>query len=60
MNALMCYFRDQVMDFIKCLYDVNSVRFTNVGDLSHDIMALAKVKFEQIIQHMGSFEEGYL
>ena len=56
MNALMNYFRDQVMDLIKSLYDVNSVRFTNVEDLSHDIMALAKIKFEQTINHMGQLE----
>ena len=56
MNALMNYFRDQVMDFIKSLYDVNSVRFTNVEDLSHDIMASAKIKFEQTLNHMGQLE----
>ena len=56
MNALMSYFRDQVMDFIKSLYDVNSVRFTNVEDLSHDIMASAKIKFEQTLNHMGQLE----
>merc|ERR1719245_1965021 len=57
MSALMNYFRDQVLDFIKGLYDVNSVRFSNVNDLSYDIMTLAKVKFEQTLQHMGQLDD---
>lgn len=57
MNSLMCYFRDQVLDLIKGLYDSSTVQFTSVEDLSHDIMNLAKVKFEQTIKHMGSLDE---
>lgn len=57
MNILMSYFRDQVMDFIKGLYDSSSVRFTTIEELSHDIMDLAKTKFEQTIKHMGSLDE---
>ena len=57
MSALMNYFRDQVLDFIKGLYDVNSVRFSNVNDLSYDIMTLAKVKFEQTLRHMGQLDD---
>ena len=57
MNTLMCYFRDQVLDFIKGLYDMNSVRYTTVEELSKDIMVLAKTKFEQTLVHMRSIDE---
>ena len=56
-NALMSYFRDQVLDFIKGLYDVNSVRFSNVNDLSNDIMTMARTKFGQTLEHMGQLDE---
>ena len=54
MNALMCYFRDQVLDFIRRLYD--SVRFTTIEEMSSDIMALARNKFEQTINHMSTID----
>ena len=57
MNTLMTYFRDQVLDFIKGLYDVTSVRFTTVEELSQDIMILAKSRFEQALQHMQNIDE---
>jgi len=56
MNSLMCFFRDQVLDFIKGLYDSQSVRFTTIEDLSHDIMVLAKLKFGQTLSHLSSLE----
>ena len=56
MNSLMCFFRDQVLDFIKGLYDSQSVRFTTIEDLSHDIMVLAKHKFGQTLSHLSSLE----
>ena len=56
MNTLMCYFRDQVLDFIKGLYDSQCVRFTTIDDLSDDIMTLAKLKFGQTINHLSSLE----
>ena len=56
MNTLMCYFRDQVLDFIKGLYDSQCVRFTTIEDLSNDIMNLAKLKFGQTINHLSSLE----
>ena len=56
MNTLMCYFRDQVLDFIKGLYDSQCVRFTTIDDLSNDIMTLAKLKFGQTINHLSSLE----
>ena len=56
MNTLMCYFRDQVLDFIKGLYDSQCVRFTSIDDLSNDIMTLAKLKFGQTINHLSSLE----
>lgn len=56
MNSLMCFFRDQVLDFIKGLYDSQSVRFTTIEDLSHDIMVLAKLKFGQTLSHLSSLD----
>jgi len=53
-NSLMCFFRDQVLDFIKGLYDSQSVRFTTIEDLSHDIMVLAKLKFGQTLNHLSN------
>ena len=44
------------MDFIKGLYDSQSVRFTTIEDLSHDIMVLAKLKFGQTLDHLSSLE----
>jgi hypothetical protein len=55
-NSLMCFFRDQVLDFIKGLYDSQSVRFTTIDDLSHDIMVLAKLKFGQTLDHLTNLE----
>jgi hypothetical protein len=57
MNALMSYFKEQCLGFIQGLYDSTSVRYTNIEDLSYDIMAMAKNKFEQTILHMGLLDE---
>ena len=53
-KALMLFFRDQVLDFIKGLYDSQSVRYTTIEELAHDIMTLARVKFEQTLKHLNN------
>ena len=57
MNTLMCYFRDQVLDFIRGLYDVSSVRYTTIEELSSDIMAMARSKFQQTLEHMRNLTD---
>ena len=50
LGQLMNFFKDQVLTFIRDLYDFEHVRFASVEVLSEDIMALARTRVEQTIQ----------
>ena len=60
LQALMMDFQDQIMDFVKGIYNSDIVRFTTVEVLSQDIMLLAKQKFrlvELILNSSGRDEK---
>ena len=55
LQHLMLDFQDQIMDFVKGIYDSEIVRFTTIEELSHDIMVLAKQKYHGILSSFGIF-----
>ena len=50
LNEIMNFFKDQVLTFIRDLYDFDHVRFASVEVLSEDIMSLAKIRVEATVQ----------
>ena len=53
LNQLMNFFKEQVLNFIRDLYNFQHVRYCTVEVLAQDIMTLAKTRVEATLKQAG-------
>jgi len=52
-NAIMNFFKEQVLSFIRDLYDFDHIRYSSVDILSEDIMNLARSRVEATLEQVN-------
>jgi len=58
-NNVMNFFKEQVLSFIRDLYDFDHIRYSSVEILSEDVMNLARSRVDATLEHVNIqlFEE---
>ncbi|XP_013765260.1 mitoguardin 1 [Pundamilia nyererei] len=60
LHDLCCFFKDQVLHFLKDIFDLDKVRYSSVESLADDVLQLLHRRSELLLAYLGADSLRYL